>query len=374
MLVSNDKNNLYSKVTNKSYSTARDYMSSTYGQPRVHYYNADTPDEKAKKKRGKAKYIALIITTASVALGIALTLLSKNNKIDFSGVQEAGEKVKDMHIEKQSANVMSNFTNVKDDYWEKFADKLKEFKIFNKHPLSFISTIGEKMRGFYLKLVHNALSGEYEKQQLKVLELANNEGVSVDVPNFTKWYYSLSDEIFDRLHQKGNRVTDNLINKGFWQKFTSSNIADTKLEGVAKKAVEKIAVPENASEELIAEISKLNEIKTKTAGLLIPKLRDINAGSAATDLLTQIISLTSLGVVVATSDTKEEKRSVIIDLGIPLMTALGTTTIATVKALSGATALAFGIILGQVASITARTISNAYIKHAKKKEEKLQNQ
>ncbi|MBR2068803.1 MAG: hypothetical protein IJ877_03480 [Candidatus Gastranaerophilales bacterium] len=374
MLVSGEKNNLYSKVTNKNYSSAREYLSSTYGQPKVLYYNEDTKEEIQTKKRHRIKYIALIIASATVALGITLPLLNRK-KNNFSKVNELGEQVKDMHIKQKSSSTMSNFTNIKDDYWDIFAkEKLGNVNILGKHPFRFVDKIGTMMTNLYHKLVCGSFVSEWEKRQLKVLKAANEEGLSVNIPDFDKWYYSIVEQLNERLHQKGNRVTDNLINKDILKTVSGGNIADTKIQDIALDAASKIEIPEGASEKLIADIEEFNNYKSNLSETLVAKARDICIGSAPTDLLTQLISIGSLSAVVATSDTKEEKRSVIINLGIPLITALTTTTIATVKAISGAPALAFALILGQVASITARTISNAYIKHQEKKTEKLQNE
>ena len=65
----------------------------------------------------------------------------------------------------------------------------------------------------------------------------------------------------------------------------------------------------------------------------------------------------------------EKKRFVIIRMGIPLVAAVCSTTIATLKAISGSSALLFGLTIGEIASFTAKKISDAYLKRRENKSE-----
>jgi len=365
------KNNLYSKITSKKYSNAREYLSSTYGEPRIRYYNADTPQEKKQKERKKIKYVSLIVATTAVCFGIAALVLGKNKNIDFQQIEdlakETADKVKSTQLKHKIANFMSNFNNIKDDYWQKFCKKTSEYEIFGIHPLSFFDKIGSKITNLYKNTVKASFAPEWNKKVNNILEIAKKEGVEVDIENFDNWYNSLSDNVFNKLHENNNRITDNLLNKNIFKKMTKTNIADGKIRDIAINAAKEISKPSKGdSRELALAIDNFNNYKAKTASIIVPKLRDINLGSGPTDILNQCIALLSLITAVKTSDTKEEKQSVMINLGIPLLTTLTTTTVATLKALSGATALTFGLIAGECASIAANALSKKHSKKHKK--------
>lgn len=354
MIIAPDKNKLYSAITPKKYSTAREYLSSTYGEPRVRFYNADTKDEMREKKRLKARHFALLVAAISVVAGI-VSIISFKNKPGFSAFSN------------KIVNALCNFNNIKDDYLNKFTDKLSDIKVFNFHPFSFVKKAGDKITDFYKTTVKSSFSDNWNKSADNISKLAKKEGTKIDIEKFDNWYDSLSDDIYGKLHEKNNRITDNLLNEKFFNRFTNSIIADEKIQDVAKNALNKVEIPDNASQALKREIEKFNELKLNTASTLTPKLRDINLGCGPSDVLNQTITLLSLLTAIAASKTKEEKRSVAINVGIPLLTGLATATIATLKALSGATALAFGLIAGECASIVANLISKSINKVSNKK-------
>ena len=81
-----------------------------------------------------------------------------------------------------------------------------------------------------------------------------------------------------------------------------------------------------------------------------------------------------LGGSVLMSDTKEEKKSTVINLGIPLLTTLASAIYGTAKCMSGGKALLFGFATGQIASIAAGTIDKFVTNHSRKKNLIAQNQ
>ena len=401
MLVSGDKANLYSKVTNKTISSTRDFMAQTYGTQKTQYYAPIQEEENKIKKRSKAKIIGIITASALVALGITIPLLGRK-KLDVKYFEqlskEAGEKIQELQLKDKISNAMSNFTNVKDDLWDKFANSLKEIKLFNKfYPFKFISKGGEKLTNLYHTIAQKPYQSEWDKLFGQVTKYAKATGIDgleeeVQELNFQKFYSSIKDAINVALHQKGNRVSDNLFNKDVFSKVTLGNIADVKISKIAKSVFKDFssnidldkmydeAISSNQVEKAVnirslqKALSDLNSYKNESFRKLFPKMRDICTGSAPTDVLTQLFALGSLGVVVANSDTKEEKQDAVINLGIPIITALSTTTIALIRSTSGAAALAFGLIFGEIASYTAKGISYLHTKHNKKVYEKIKAQ
>ncbi len=300
------------------------------------YYN----DPKKEKRKKIFKYSTLI-TTAIVGVA-ALFKVGQSKHISeilknlTSGIQQKSEQQS-----KAIANIMSNTINIKDDLWDKFAKKLKKCHI------GIVDRIGNWITNVYKAGISNSLGKKYDKMREKLVTLGYS-----DIDDFKTWFDKTNADMFESLHKEGEKVTDNLFNKDIFKRVTSSNIADGKLKDVYSKQT--IRAPEGASEELNKTLKEFNSLKST----MLAKMRDINCGSAPTDLLTIIMSTLGLGVATATADNKEERKSIVVNLGIPLIATLASTTYGTIKCFSGAKSLIFGLALGQVAKIGAKTIDN----------------
>ena len=77
----------------------------------------------------------------------------------------------------------------------------------------------------------------------------------------------------------------------------------------------------------------------------VDKVRDLTDGSALTDVaLSMALPLVSTSIAVSAANTKEKKQSVALKYGIPIVTGAITSTIATVKLVSGGKSLALGLL------------------------------
>ena len=95
-------------------------------------------------------------------------------------------------------------------------------------------------------------------------------------------------------------------------------------------------------------IEKYNKLQQTT---LIPKLRDINYGCAPTDVITVGIPTIGFGLAVANCETKEEKKDLMFNLGIPLLPTLFMPIIGTFfPVLNGFKGMAASLAVGQVVS------------------------
>lgn len=94
---------------------------------------------------------------------------------------------------------------------------------------------------------------------------------------------------------------------------------------------------------------------------MFEKLRDINYGCAPNDILSMLGTTGLLGLYTAQADTKEERVSVSLTTGIPLLATLGTTLVATNKMVSGAKALVLGLITGGLSNILGNQINKKYL-------------
>ena len=100
---------------------------------------------------------------------------------------------------------------------------------------------------------------------------------------------------------------------------------------------------------------------TKEQTDLFEKLRDINYGAAPNDVLSIFETVGLLGLYTAQADTKEERVSVSLTTGIPLLASLGTTIVATSKMVSGAKALVLGLATGAVANRIGKFVDKKYL-------------
>lgn len=83
-------------------------------------------------------------------------------------------------------------------------------------------------------------------------------------------------------------------------------------------------------------------------GELFDKFRDLQLGSAPTDILTLIFSSSMIIWGLGKAQNSEEKTSVILKSGIPVIGGIATTMISTTKLISGGKSLALGFISGLI--------------------------
>jgi len=347
--------NIYSKFSGANNTNNRDFLATIYGKKNIGQFDVSQNDNPKKNK----KYIAILALSASAILG-TLGMVLGYNKGNFSAKQF--EKISKESIEtaqgflKKASNVMSNIVNIKDDLWAKFSNKTKKIQIgkilekFNEITTDFNKN----------KLFKPSFKLTYDKAKDNLIKASNGK---IRPQEYEKLFDSLDKEINSALHKPNERVTDNLLNKNIIQNLTQGNIADKKIENLNSVKSAIIKIPENANEKTQKAIHEYNQ----ATNTMICKMRDLNCGSAPTDYLTMISATGALGVAALNADNKEERRSIILELGIPLITTLGFSFYASAKALSGATGLLAGVITGRIASFCAGVFVKNYDKFSNQK-------
>lgn len=92
-------------------------------------------------------------------------------------------------------------------------------------------------------------------------------------------------------------------------------------------------------------VNSLNSATKQEGSEYVDKVRDLTDGSALTDVaLSMALPLVSTSIAVSAADTKEKKQSVALKYGIPIISGAITSTIATVKLVSGGKSLALGLL------------------------------
>ena len=95
----------------------------------------------------------------------------------------------------------------------------------------------------------------------------------------------------------------------------------------------------------------------------VDKLRDLAVGSALTDVAIGMgIPTITTGVALAGANTKEKKRSVVLKYGLPLLAGVATSTLCTIRLISGGGALLLGGAVTLVGNEICERIDNYILK------------
>ena len=98
-------------------------------------------------------------------------------------------------------------------------------------------------------------------------------------------------------------------------------------------------------------------VKLETS-VLFDKLRDLDIGSAPTDVLTLIFSSLMISLGLSKAKNSDERKSVILKSGIPIIGAVATTTISATKLMPNGKSLILGTITGLILNRIGLTLDN----------------
>ncbi|MCM1265526.1 MAG: hypothetical protein NC200_04930 [Candidatus Gastranaerophilales bacterium] len=92
-------------------------------------------------------------------------------------------------------------------------------------------------------------------------------------------------------------------------------------------------------------IDSINKAVHREGFEYVDKLRDLATGSALTDVAIGMgVPVAATAVAVSAADTKEKKQSVVLKYGLPLLVGIATTTVSTIKLISGGKSLMLGAL------------------------------
>lgn len=129
-------------------------------------------------------------------------------------------------------------------------------------------------------------------------------------------------------------------------------------------------LPEGEYLKLKAEAQKtiktINKAVHQEGFEYVDKARDLAAGSALTDVaIGMTLPLATTSLAMASAKTKEKKRSVVLRYGLPLLAGVATSTIATLKLISGGKALMFASAVSIVCNNLLEKVDNYLIERDK---------
>lgn len=367
-----DTNNLYSRFNNNTISSNKAYLSNAYGKNNfytsnndVQYYNAQTPESANKTKKSRKKAIAISIAAGLTFAG-ALIQAFRHKSVFVSQFSALKKTAKDLNLLERITSGTSNFTNVKDDAFGRFVlDKIENIPI-----LKYVKKGADKLSAGYRIPVRHSFKTQYNAIIERLKKYPETQGMGRTFED--------ADELFDKVDKfvgeavSGDRritigimgndkgIKNKVIN--FFNNMTSGNLADKRIaeykngngEGIFDIVKLLKDIPDNASEDFKKDAKALNNLFTEA---LIPKARDLNCGQAPTDVITILTPLAALGVGVHNAESKEEKQSIMLDVGFPL---IGTVMMPVVglfyPVLNGFKGMVAGLAVGQVFSNTAKII------------------
>ncbi len=118
--------------------------------------------------------------------------------------------------------------------------------------------------------------------------------------------------------------------------------------------------------------TKFNKTTSAEGDLYFDKLRDLTLGSALTDVVFGMISpLAMMGVMIAADDTKEERISTTLKLGIPLIGGIATSTAFLFMLQAGGKAMALSTLSGLILNRLGTIADNKLKTHQEQKNPKL---
>lgn len=91
---------------------------------------------------------------------------------------------------------------------------------------------------------------------------------------------------------------------------------------------------------------------------LFDKLRDLEIGSAPTDVLTILFSSALIASAIQKAKDKDERASIILKSGIPIAGAIMVTLISAAKLISGGKSMAFGVVSGFIMNRLGEDVDN----------------
>ena len=209
----------------------------------------------------------------------------------------------------------------------------------------------------YLKTLKNlvAPSDKEGMDLIKKLEwfMENPQGLYADSDSFLNTLASLKDRPFEKglqeavIHNqmKLREANINSIKQLFdeqssgelqemlaiYKKIAPYELAQSKAESTVRKAVSSFD----------------KSLKTETMEFF-DKVRDLSLGSAPTDILSILASAGMIGYGLCEAEDADERSTVMLTAGIPIIGTIGTTVLCTTKLITGSVSLALGTAIGAV--------------------------
>lgn len=218
----------------------------------------------------------------------------------------------------------------------------------------------------YLKTIKNLIAPS-DREGLNIIKklewfLDNPEGLSTNSEQFINTLKTLKNRPIEKgmdeitrqqlkLREKNIDLITELLegeHKGelqemlaIYRKIAPYELAQSKAENSLRKAVSSFD----------------KSLKTETIDFF-DKVRDLQLGSAPTDILSIIASGGMIGYGLCEASDLDERTSVMLTAGIPILGTIGTTIVCTTKLITGVVSLAIGSAVGAVLKVVGEKLDN----------------
>lgn len=312
-------------------------------------------EKKAKKSKTK-KIIGYSILALSAIAAFFAGKQIKNNKLNLErfGIsqkttQEITDKAK--NIWNSFYNLSTNAGSVRDDAARQIVDKTENT------PFKFIKKAAKSLEDLYNNWTRNGAKSGYSALNDKLKKINTlNSSQAKKLADFDEFFDDINEQTRSILTQKGKSITGHFFAKqkngqknsieDIWQKSIKSIVADDKISDLYKKYTITLTDAQKTDAELVKLVNERNTIVKEA----IERLRDTNLGNPISDAAGIIVSLTSLGGALFSTKDSEERKSVSIKLGIPIITTVASVIIGSAKSISGVKSMVFGGVLGMIGS------------------------
>lgn len=354
--------NPFSKFSNVDYSNNQSYLTQAYSNRDNQEYYTDIVDIENKAKKKKKRNTLIAISTTLIGIGAVVGAFATSKYVSFDkitkavhnvgeAVQNAGEAAGNTKIGKQAiglfdrfANSCANFTTVKDAAWKK-VENLPFMGLIKKGGQKFSNLYRDIFCNGSYKKISRLLGGDDEANKV-ISALFTNGKTPANGKDVLKGVVDDLSGVFEDGHAldvfSGKGV------KGAIDTFTNTTIRND----VVNEKI-KFADLQNKLNELAKRDKLISDKKEQLLNIFkdefMPKAGDIANGCAPTDLITAGIPIAAFGVAVAGEEDKEEQKSLLLNLGIPLLpTCLMPFVGLKFPILNGFRGMAAGLAVGQV--------------------------
>ena len=155
----------------------------------------------------------------------------------------------------------------------------------------------------------------------------------------------------NELEENGLKVINSLVGDGKTQKGAYRELIEL-LPSLSEQEKNALEVSIKQAEKVLRKANKTECIE------YFDKKRDLMLGSAPTDIVTALASLTASGIAIGVADSKEDRISRTISGALPVVAGLGVSTALTAMLFSGGKGMALGTGSGMLLSILGSTASH----------------
>lgn len=190
-----------------------------------------------------------------------------------------------------------------------------------------------------LKLQNGGLSEDKIRKAVKGLEEAIQTGQYKDSDKIKELLGAMTDILSSNKKGYTEELKDILVN------LFGKDAYDKELRGVTRGAVK-----------------NLTKAVKFEGDDLFDKVRDIKIGSAPTDFYTLFMATGGMGIYLAQADTKEERTSVSLTKGVPILMTILMSMYTAAKGITAVKGLGYSAISGILANKIGKEISKEYLK------------